>query len=147
LISARRVVPQRLEIIYNDSLLRGSRPKSRQFLQLADIFLELCDSSATESPVFIVLDALDEISEEALQDVTQFLSQCVTRPLIKIVATSRTTEQLKNIFPFDKIDHLEGEANDSSIKAYIGKELKDIKLDPQRKARLIEDLCADSKGL
>lgn len=146
LISAGHAVPKRLETLHNESSLRASRLESRHFRPLADIFFELAASSPLK-PLFIVLDALNEVPNAQWKDVAEFLRQCLTQSAIKIVATTRTTEQLEDIFPADKSDHLGVEASEYEIKTYIGKELKDVELDPQRKADLADRICADSRGL
>jgi len=149
LISAGHAVLKRLEALYNENSLRTTHLDSRHFRVLADIFFGMAAASP-QKPLFIVVDALNEVPNAQWKEVTEFLHRCITHshPSIKVVATTRpTTLQHEDNVLVDNSDLLKIEASEDEMKSYVDKALKDVKLDPERKVALVDSICAHSGGL
>jgi len=144
LLSELNTVPPKLEALYEESLC--SHPEPKYFSPLADIFLDFCDTFPRNS-VFIVIDAVDEVSKDTLQLVVQFFQKCSAKPSLKIVATARPRGDLEYIFTPGGQDSLRIDRASSDIKAYLEKQLKEKDFDPEQKAAIVERVSENSNGL
>ena len=115
-------LPDGLESLYKHHSIRGIPLGATDTKTLVEIFSE---SVVSVSPVFVVLDGLDECPEYEVEAVTEIISS-LPETLVRVFVTSRPHISVTKSFPSDC--KLTIRASDTDIKNYITFRLKESRL-------------------
>jgi hypothetical protein len=122
LLLQQRYLPDGLESLYKHHSVRGIQLGATDNKTLVEIFSE---SVVSVSPVFVVLDGLDECPEYEAEAVTEIICS-LPETLVRVFATSRPHISVTKSFP--SVCKLTIRASDTDIKNYLTFRLNESKL-------------------
>jgi len=138
-------IRKELENLYRKNIMRESRHL------LPQIFEELKSAIDNYSKVFLILDGLDELSEENQNKVVTELQKLLNRQAdakVKLMVTSRPhLKTIKNNF-CDACE-LKIEASDQDVRIYLASRIPDAVpfSQPELRAKIIDEITRKTQGM
>lgn len=134
------LIPQGVEPAYDDFCSRSTVPSLSDFTKY---FLSACKCY---SSVFIILDALDECSQDTLDVVSSVICQ-LKECNIRVFATARPHLENSLQAQFNEPPVLQVEAHDDDVRNYLSAKLnKGWRYAGNFKERIIDAVAGGAKG-